>query len=58
MHDFQGKRFLFVTGKGGVGKTTTCAAAALALAQRGKRVLVCMCNAKERLSVATMVRFQ
>ena len=51
MHDFQGKRFLFVTGKGGVGKTTTCAAAALALAQRGKRVLVCMCNAKERLSV-------
>jgi anion-transporting ArsA/GET3 family ATPase len=46
----ESKRFLFVTGKGGVGKTTVCAAEALALAQRGKRVLVCMCNAKERLS--------
>jgi len=45
------KRFLIVTGKGGVGKTTVCAAEALALAAKGKRVLVCMCNAKERLSV-------
>jgi anion-transporting ArsA/GET3 family ATPase len=44
------KRFLIVTGKGGVGKTTVCAAEAIALAQKGKRVLVCMCNAKERLS--------
>jgi anion-transporting ArsA/GET3 family ATPase len=44
------KRFLFVTGKGGVGKSTVCAAQALALAQHGKRVLVVMCNAKERLS--------
>jgi anion-transporting ArsA/GET3 family ATPase len=44
------KRFLIVTGKGGVGKTTVCAAEALALAHKGKRVLVCMCNAKERLS--------
>src|SRR4051812_32024459 len=44
------KRFLIVTGKGGVGKTTVCAAQALALAHKGKRVLVCMCNAKERLS--------
>ncbi|MCL2777019.1 MAG: ArsA family ATPase [Polyangiaceae bacterium] len=44
------KRFLIVTGKGGVGKTTVCAASALALAHKGKRVLVCMCNAKERLS--------
>jgi anion-transporting ArsA/GET3 family ATPase len=44
------KRFVFVTGKGGVGKTTVCAAEALALASRGKRVLVAMCNAKERLS--------
>jgi anion-transporting ArsA/GET3 family ATPase len=46
----ESKRFLFVTGKGGVGKTTVCAAVALALAAKGKRVLVCMCNAKERLS--------
>ncbi|MDB4942320.1 MAG: Arsenical pump-driving ATPase [Labilithrix sp.] len=46
----ESKRFLVVTGKGGVGKTTVCAAEALALAAKGKRVLVCMCNAKERLS--------
>ncbi len=44
------KRFVLVTGKGGVGKTTRCAAEALALAAKGKRVLVAMCNAKERLS--------
>ena len=33
-------RFVFFTGKGGVGKTTIAAAGALALADRGKRVLV------------------
>jgi anion-transporting ArsA/GET3 family ATPase len=44
------RRFLIVTGKGGVGKTTVCAAEALAHAARGKRVLVAMCHAKERLS--------
>src|SRR5262245_11406475 len=44
------RRFLFVTGKGGVGKTTISGALALALAARGKRVMVAMCNAKERLS--------
>jgi anion-transporting ArsA/GET3 family ATPase len=44
------RRFVIVTGKGGVGKTTVCAAQAVALAQKGKRVLVAMCNAKERLS--------
>ncbi len=44
------RRFLIVTGKGGVGKTTVCAAEALALAHKGKRVLVAMCHAKERLS--------
>jgi anion-transporting ArsA/GET3 family ATPase len=43
-------RFLYVTGKGGVGKTTVCAAMARAMAARGKRVLIAMCNAKERLS--------
>ncbi|HVJ94330.1 MAG TPA: ArsA family ATPase [Labilithrix sp.] len=46
----ENRRFLIVTGKGGVGKTTVCAAEALALANKGKRVLVCMCHAKERLS--------
>jgi anion-transporting ArsA/GET3 family ATPase len=43
-------RFICITGKGGVGKTTVAAALARAMAARGKRVLVCMCNAKERLS--------
>ena len=45
-----GRRIVIVTGKGGVGKTTVCAAQATAMAARGKRVLICMCNAKERLS--------
>ncbi len=44
------KRFVVVTGKGGVGKTTVSATEAVALAASGKRVLVAMCNAKERLS--------
>lgn len=43
-------RFVIVTGKGGVGKTTICASLALKLAGEGKRVLVAMCNANERLS--------
>ena len=46
----ESKRFLVVTGKGGVGTTTVAAAQALAIAAKGKRVLVCMCNAKERMS--------
>lgn len=50
MSGLETRRFLIVTGKGGVGKTTVCAAEALAIAHKGKRVLVCMCNAKERLS--------
>jgi anion-transporting ArsA/GET3 family ATPase len=50
MAALEDRRFLIVTGKGGVGKTTVCAAEAVALAAKGKRVLVAMCNAKERLS--------
>jgi anion-transporting ArsA/GET3 family ATPase len=44
------RQFLFVTGKGGVGKTSASAALSLAFAARGRRVLVAMCNTKERLS--------
>lgn len=36
-----GRQLLFVTGKGGVGKTTVTAALAQLAAQRGKRVLAC-----------------
>jgi anion-transporting ArsA/GET3 family ATPase len=43
-------KFVFVVGKGGVGKTAVSAALALAAAAQGKRVLLAMCNAKERLS--------
>ncbi len=43
-------RFVTVVGKGGVGKTTVAAALAVAAARRGKRVLIAMCNAKERIS--------
>jgi anion-transporting ArsA/GET3 family ATPase len=44
------RRFLFVTGKGGVGKSTVTAAMAMAMAARGRRVLVTACDAKERIS--------
>ena len=42
--------FLFVCGKGGVGKTTVSAALGLAAASKGKKTLIAMANAKERLS--------
>jgi hypothetical protein len=44
------RRFLVVTGKGGVGKSTVSAAVALAAARRGKRVLLCEANAQERIA--------
>ena len=50
MRDLFGLRFVTVVGKGGVGKTTVSTALALAAARRGKRVLIAMCNAKERVS--------
>jgi anion-transporting ArsA/GET3 family ATPase len=50
MLPFDRRRFLFVTGKGGVGKTTVSAAIARGLAERGKRVLLTTSGAKEGLS--------
>ena len=44
------KRFLIVTGKGGVGKSSVSAALALLAARQGKRVLVCEVNAQERVA--------
>jgi anion-transporting ArsA/GET3 family ATPase len=50
MTPLEDRRFLFVTGKGGVGKTTVSAALAVNMAAKGRRVLIAMCNAKERLA--------
>src|SRR5256714_11681246 len=46
------KRLIFVTGKGGVGKTTVAAALGLAAAARGKRTIVCEVARQERMSRA------
>lgn len=43
---------VFVTGKGGVGKTTIAAALAAVAAERGRRVLVCEMDAKGALATA------
>jgi anion-transporting ArsA/GET3 family ATPase len=43
---------VFVTGKGGVGKTTVAAAIAEVAARRGQRVLVCEMDAKGALATA------
>lgn len=48
--DLLDRRFLAVIGKGGTGKTTVTGALAMLAASRGKRVLVCMTQARERLS--------
>ena len=46
------KRLVFVTGKGGVGKTTVAAALGLAAARAGKRTIVCEVSRQERVSRA------
>ena len=46
------RQLLFVTGKGGVGKTTIAAALAELAAEQGKRTLVCEMDAKGALATA------
>jgi anion-transporting ArsA/GET3 family ATPase len=46
------RRLVFVTGKGGVGKTSVAAALAEMAASRGKRTLVCEMDAKGSLAAA------
>lgn len=46
------RRMVFVTGKGGVGKTSIAAALALLAARRGRSVLVCEMDAKGSLATA------
>jgi anion-transporting ArsA/GET3 family ATPase len=47
-----GRRLVFVTGKGGVGKTSVAAALAHLAARRGRRTLVCEMDAKGSLATA------
>src|SRR3954452_3925305 len=44
------RKLIFVTGKGGVGKTTIAAALALLASERGKKTLLCEVDAKGNLS--------
>lgn len=46
------RQLLFVTGKGGVGKTTVAAALAQLAAQQGRRTLVCEMDAKGSLAAS------
>ncbi len=50
--DWDGVRLHIVTGKGGTGKTTVAAGLALALASRGKTVL--LCEVEDRQGIARM----
>src|SRR5919199_5637754 len=46
------RRLIYVTGKGGVGKTTVAAALGLAAASRGRRTIVCEVAEQDRVSRA------
>jgi anion-transporting ArsA/GET3 family ATPase len=48
--DIFDKRLIFVTGKGGVGKSTVAAALGVAAARHGKRTIVCEVAQQERMS--------
>lgn len=49
MSDVLARDLLFVTGKGGVGRTTVCAALGLVAAGRGRRTVLCEVGEQERL---------
>jgi len=48
--DLLDKRLVFVTGKGGVGKTTVAVALGLRAAAEGKRTIVCEVSSQENAS--------
>ncbi len=50
IHELLDKRLVFVTGKGGVGKTTVAVALGLRAAEEGKRAIVCEVAAQENAS--------
>jgi anion-transporting ArsA/GET3 family ATPase len=50
MPEMLDKRLIFVTGKGGVGKSTVAASLGLAAAERGKRTIVCEIGSQENVS--------
>jgi anion-transporting ArsA/GET3 family ATPase len=50
VNDLLDKRLVFVTGKGGVGKTTVAVALGLRAAAEGKRTIVCEVSAQENAS--------
>ena len=50
MPDLFDKRLLFVTGKGGVGKSTISIALGMAAAERGLRTIVCEVSSQENAS--------
>ncbi len=50
MRDLLDKRLVFVTGKGGVGKSTVALALGLAAARQGKRTILCEVSAQEHTS--------
>src|SRR4051794_7309061 len=52
MADLLDKRLLFVTGKGGVGKSTVAAALGLAAARRGRRSIVAEVSYQDRIARA------